>query len=97
MQKISYSICKNIAIDYNKSGGLILDLSNNKYIGFNEFASDIFKLIQQKSTNHEIIESVTIKYDLDPQLITQYVTDFLEDVLTKKIVFEVEDGVENHG
>jgi Coenzyme PQQ synthesis protein D (PqqD) len=97
MKKMSYSICKNIVIDYNKSGGLILDLSNNKYIGFNEFASDIFRLIQQKSTNHEIIESVTIKYDLGPQLITQYVTDFLEDVLTKKIVFEVEDGVENHG
>lgn len=65
---------------------VIMDLENGDYVGLNEVASAIWKLMTEKIEVGLIIEELQKMYDVSPEICAAETLKSLEDMIQKEMV-----------
>jgi PqqD family protein of HPr-rel-A system len=78
-------IKKSIAIS---DSGFVFDSSTGDSFTLNEVGADIFAYIRGGKNEEEIVQEMTEKYDVDKQIMEQYLYDFLFTLRQMQIMEE---------
>ena len=87
MPKISDSVRST----HGQDGAIVLDVQQGQMFNLNLVASRILELLEQCSSEAEIVDTVSREFNADIDLVRDDVKEFLEKLKTYKLVSIVRD------
>ena len=84
--------CTDLMESVIDNEAVILGMESGKYIGLDEIATKIWSRLDQPVDVSDIILDLTDIYDENEIVIKEHVIEFLNDLLTKYLIREVDEN-----
>lgn len=69
---------------------VLLDVTSGHYFGLNEVGSRIIELAGEPTTVEQVIETMLAEYDVDHERLAQDVASFVQQMMDRKLIREVD-------
>jgi len=83
-------VSENVRAMINEDGGILMDIENGLMISLNVSASQIWKKLQQNIPPAQIVEEISVEFEISPEIARRDVQEFL-DSLQRHALLKAED------
>jgi len=86
MNNMRIEISKDLVFQELDGEMVILDMKSGQYFGIDAIGSIIWQMLEQRLSPAVIIERLQEEYDVDAEICSQHVLDFLGELEKNKII-----------
>ena len=73
-------ISENVRSMINRDGGILMDIEHGTMISLNVSASRVWKKLEQNIPQNQIIEEVSVEFDISPETARRDVQEFFDNL-----------------